>query len=117
MVNVHPIITPLVSKICLALRDLVGMVGERVVNSTAMDINALAKIFHTDARALDMPAGVTDAPRAIPLKLLIVKLGLCKPKHEVRLISLVSVLLNALSNAYLKVFLLEVVEALILIEL
>ena len=63
-----------------------------------------------------MPTGVAYAPRAVPLKLLIVKLGLGKPKNEVRLVSLVSVLLNALANANLKVFLLEVVEDVILLK-
>ena len=46
-----------------------------------------------------MPARVAHTPRGIPLKLLIVKLRLCEPQHKVSLVALVSVLLNALTNA------------------
>ena len=117
VVNVEPIIAPLVTDERLTLRDLVGVVGERVVNSAAVDIEVLAKILHTDARALDVPAGVTDAPRAIPLELLIVELGLCEPEHEVCLVSLVGVLFNALADSDLEVLFLEIVENVVLPEL
>jgi hypothetical protein len=82
-----------------------------------MDVKILAEMLHTDARALDVPAGVAYTPGAIPLELLIVKLGLSEPKHEVCLIFLVLILLNALADTYLEVLLLEVVENVVLIEL
>ena len=64
-----------------------------------------------------MPAGVSYAPRRIPLKRLIFKFGLCKPKHEVVFIALVGVLLNALTNADCKVILVKVVEYILSVEL
>ena len=64
-----------------------------------------------------MPAGVADSPRGIPFKLLVVKLGLGEPENKVCLVSLICVLLNALANAYLKIFLLEVIEHVIFIQL
>ena len=53
----------------------------------------------------------------VPFKLLIVKLGLCKPKNKVSLVLLVSVLLNALANSDLKILLAEIVENIVLSEL
>ena len=64
-----------------------------------------------------MPAGVTDTPGGIPLKLLILELGLCEPKNEVSLISLISVCLNAIADADLKVLFVKVVEDIILFKL
>ena len=105
------------SEISLALRYFVGVVRECIVDTAAVDIESLAEVLHTDAGAFDVPAGVTDTPRAIPFKLLVVELGFCKPKHEIRLVFLVSVFLNALANTDLKVFLAEIVENVILREL
>ena len=117
MKHVEPVVAPLVSNICLGLCDFISVVGERVVDTAAVDIKVFAKVLHADTRAFDMPTGIADAPRRIPLKLLRIELGLCKPKHEVCLVSLVGVLLNALSNAYLKVFFLEIVENVVLLKL
>ena len=113
----EPIIAPLVTYIRLTLGNFVGVVGESVIYAAAMDIEILAKIFHAYARAFDVPAGVSDTPRAIPLELLIVKLGLCEPENEVRLVFLVCVLLNALTDTDRKIVLLEVVENVVLLQL
>ena len=64
-----------------------------------------------------MPAGVTHAPRAVPLKLLIVKFGFCKPEHEISTVALVAVSLNALTDSDLKVVLVEIVECIVIIKL
>ena len=64
-----------------------------------------------------MPAGVADAPRGIPLERLILELRLRKPQDEVVLVALVAVLLNALAHADREVFLVEVVENIIFLEL
>ena len=64
-----------------------------------------------------MPAGIADAEGRIPLKLLVLELGLGKPENEVGLIALVSVLLDALAHSYLKILLLEVVENVVLLYL
>ena len=70
----EPVVTPLVAEISLALRDFVGVMREHVVDAAAVNVKIFTKEFHTYARALNVPAGVTDTPRAIPLKLLVVKL-------------------------------------------
>ena len=113
----EPIIAPLMPHKSLTLCDLVGVVGEGVIYAAAVDVKILAQMLHTDARALDVPAGVTDTPGAVPLELLIVKLGLSEPKHEVCLVLLVLILFNALADTYLEILLLEVVENVVLIEL
>ena len=60
-----------------------------------------------------MPSGIADTPGARPLELLIVELGLCEPKNEIGAVALVAVSLNALANADLEVFLVEVVESVV----
>ena len=117
MMNVEPILAPLVAKGCLRLSDLVGVVGECVVDTTAVNIKILTEELGCNARALDVPTGITDAPRRIPLKLLIVKLRLCEPKHEVRLILLIFVSLYAVTNTYLKILFLKVIEDIVLLKL
>ena len=62
-----------------------------------------------------MPAGITDAPWAVPLKFLVVKLGFCKPEYEIGLVFLVAVLFNTFTNAYCKVFFLEIIENVVLL--
>ena len=74
MKNVYPPVAPLVTEISLRLSDLVCVVGECVINTAAVDIKLLSEMLHRDAGALDMPAGIANAPGAVPLKLLIVKL-------------------------------------------
>ena len=66
----EPIIAPFVTEISLALRYFVGVVRESVVNAAAMDIKVLAEIFERNSRALDVPARISDAPRAVPFQLL-----------------------------------------------
>ena len=115
--NVEPVFAPLVTEGGLTLSYLVGMVREGVVYSSAMDVKVFAEVLSRNAGAFDMPTGISYSPGRIPLKLLILKLRLGKPKHEVRLVSLVSVRLNAIANAYLEVVLLEVVKEVIFIKL
>ena len=117
MMNVEPVLAPLVTKGSLGLGNLVGVVGELVINSSAVNITILAEVLACNAGALDVPAGIADAPRRIPLKLLIVKLRLGKPKNEVCLVALVIVLLNAIAYADLKILFLEVVENVVLFKL
>jgi hypothetical protein len=45
MVNVEPILTPLVTERGFALRNLVRVVRERIVNSSAMNIKIFAKML------------------------------------------------------------------------
>ena len=46
-----------------------------------------------------MPARITDTPRAIPLKLLIVELRLGKPQHEIRLVPFIGILTHIIALA------------------
>ena len=113
----EPVAAPLVTEGSLALRYLVGMVGECVIYSTAVDIKILAEMLSCNAGALDMPTGITKAEGGLPLKLLIVELGLGKPKNEVCLISLVSVLLYSVAHANGKLVLGKVVKHIVLLQL
>ena len=67
MQHVEPMFAPLVAKIGFTLRDFVGVVWKCVVDTTAVDIKILARVFYRNRRALDVPTWVTDTPRAIPL--------------------------------------------------
>ena len=104
-------------EICLALRDLVRVVREGVVYAAAVDIEPLAEIFERYCRAFDMPAGITDAPRAFPFQLLRVELRFCEPEHEISLIALISVRLDALADAHGKVFLFKIVKNVVFFKL
>ena len=70
----EPVIAPLVSEISLGLRDLIGVVRKGVVDPAAVDIEIFAEVLHAYAGALNVPAGISHAPRAVPFEFLIVKL-------------------------------------------
>ncbi len=88
MLNVEPVAAPLVAEVRLALRYFVCVMRENVVNAAAMYIEALAEVFERNARALDVPAGISEAPRAFLFELLVLELGLGEPKDEVGLVPL-----------------------------
>ena len=64
--NVKPMATPLVSERGLALRYLIGVVRKGVIYTAAMNIKIFAEMLFCDARALNMPTGISDSPRGIP---------------------------------------------------
>jgi hypothetical protein len=97
--NVEPVVAPLVTEKSLALGNFICVVGEYIVNAAAMDVEILAAMLHTDAGAFNVPSGITDTPGAVPLKLLIVELGLCKPENEVALVTLACILSNVVAYA------------------
>ena len=74
MMNVEPIVTPLVPEGRLALSYFVGVMRESVINSAAVDIKILAKMLSRNTGAFDMPTGIAYSKRRIPFKLLVVKL-------------------------------------------
>jgi hypothetical protein len=115
--NVEPVIAPFMAEISLALCDFVCVMRESVVDSAAVKIEIFAEILHAYAGALNVPAGISDAPRRIPFKFLIVELGACEPENEVSLIALVFVVFNAFTDAYCEIFLLEVIENVVFFEL
>ena len=94
----HPVFAPGVAQVRLRLGDLVGMVGESVVDAAAVDVQVLPQILHGDTGALDVPAGVSHPPGGVPLEGLILELGLGEPQHKVVLVALVGVLLHALTD-------------------
>jgi hypothetical protein len=63
MVNVKPVIAPLVPKRRLALSYLVRMMRKSVIYTAAVNIKILAKMLSCNTRALNMPAGIADTPR------------------------------------------------------
>ena len=115
--NVEPMSAPFVAIGCLALSDLVGVVRERIVYATAMEIDILAKVLPCYARTFNVPAGIANAPGGIPFQLLVLKLGFGEPKNKVGLVALVGVLLYAVAYTNLKILLLEIVEYIILFKL
>ena len=117
MKHMEPVVAPLVPDVCLALGNLVGVVGERIVDSAAVNVQLFAQIFQRDAGALNMPAGITDSPRAFSFKLLGIKFGLCEPKHKIRLVSLICVSLDAVAHADRQILFLKIVENIVFIEL
>ena len=64
-----------------------------------------------------MPAGVADAPRAVPFQLLVVEFGFREPEDEILLVVLRKVLFNALADAGEEVFALVLVENVVFVEL
>ena len=63
---VHPVPGKGLAGRALGLRNFVLMVGEDQIHAAAVNIKGLAQIFHAHRRALDMPAGATHAPGALP---------------------------------------------------
>ena len=117
MMHMEPIVAPLMAEGTLALRDLVGVMRECVIDTTAMDIQILTKELLRNTGALNMPTGIAEAEGRFPLQLLIVKLGLGEPKNEVCLVALIGILLNAVTHANLEILLGEVVKYVILFQL
>ena len=71
MLDMEPVIAPLVAEEGLGLGDLVRVMREGIVDAAAVDIQIFTEVLDADARALDVPAGIADAPRGIPLEGLI----------------------------------------------
>ena len=112
--HVEPVAAPFVAEVRLALGDLVGVVGEYVVDAAAVDIDVFAQIFHGDARAFDVPAGVAYPPGAVPFQGLVFKFRLGEPQHEVVLVALVLVFVYPFAHAHFQVFFLKVEELVVL---
>ena len=114
--HVEPIVAPLVAKIAFALSDLVGMVGECIINAAGMNIQILPQMLHGNAGAFNMPAGITHTPGRIPLECLVFKLALGKPQDKVILILLIGILFHTFTNAHIQVFLVVIVKHIILFQ-
>jgi hypothetical protein len=91
--------------------------GKGVVYAAAVNVQILAQMLHGDAGALDVPAGIAHAPGRVPFQGLILKLGLGEPQHKVVFVALVGVLVHAVADAHGQIFLVEVVEDVILLQL
>ncbi|OPZ82106.1 MAG: hypothetical protein BWY77_00332 [bacterium ADurb.Bin431] len=66
-VVVQPVLDEAFTGRRLALGNLAFVVRKLVLHAAAVDVEALAEIFHRHRRALDVPAGKTPAPGAVPL--------------------------------------------------
>ena len=115
--HMEPLGAPGMAQVAFRLGDLVGVVGEGVVDAAAVEVQIFAVILHGDAGALNVPAGIANAPRRIPLQSLILKLGLGEPEDEVILVQLVGVLLHALTDADSQILLVVVIKDIITLEL
>ena len=73
MKNMEPMTAPLMAEVCLTLCNFVGVVGKSIVNTAAMDVKVTAEVLNAYGRALNVPAGITIAPGAVPLKFLVVE--------------------------------------------
>ena len=49
MMNMEPIVAPLMSEICLTLGDFVGMMWKNIIYAAAVDVHIFAEVLHTDA--------------------------------------------------------------------
>ena len=115
--HMEPLGAPGMAQIAFRLGDFIGVVGESVVDAAAVEVQIFAVILHGDAGALNVPAGIANAPRRIPLQSLILKLGLGEPEDEVILVPLVGVLLHALTDADSQILLVVVIKDIITLEL
>ncbi len=69
---VKPVVHEGLSGCSFALGDFVFVVGEDVVNTTRMDVEMWAKVFHAHGGAFDVPAGSTLAPWAWPTDIAVI---------------------------------------------
>ena len=112
-----PVVAPFLAKVTFRLSNFIGMVGEGVIDSAAMDVKILAEMFHGNAGALDMPAGITDTPGGIPLQSLVFKLGFGEPEDKVILVTLVGIFFNAFAYADGEIFFVKVIKYIVAIKL
>ena len=116
MVNVEPVVAPLVAQIAFGLGDFIGMMGEGVVDAACVDIQLLTQVLHGNAGALDMPAGIPHAPGRVPFQGLVFEFGFGEPENKVVFVLFIQVLFHALPDTHGQVFFVVVVENVILIQ-
>src|SRR5699024_6226972 len=113
----HPVLAPLVPQIGLALGDFIGVVGEGVVDAAAVDIQILTQVFHGDAGALNVPAGVAYAPGGVPLEVLVLSLVLSEADVAVVPFALDCVVINARTDAYIQIQDVVVIENIVPLQI
>ena len=113
----EPKAAPRMSEISFALRDLVRMVRECIIDAAAVYVKIFAEILQADRRAFDMPAGITHAPRTVPLKLLRIEFRFCEPKRKIGFVAFVFVRADAFTDTDFKVFGVMLVENIVLFNL
>lgn len=115
--DMEPEIAPPVPDISLGLCNLVRVVREGIVHPATVNVKIFAAVFEGNGRALDMPAGISHSPRAVPFQLLIVELRFREPERKIGGIALVRVLSDALSHTDLKVVGIVLAENIVLFQL
>ncbi|OPZ69709.1 MAG: hypothetical protein BWY83_01890 [bacterium ADurb.Bin478] len=66
-VVVHPITDKRLAAGRFALRDFAFVMGKLILHAAAVNVKGFAQVFGRHGRALDVPAGKTAAPGAVPL--------------------------------------------------
>src|SRR6266566_5284350 len=79
----HPEIRESRAHARLGLRDLVGMVDRNMVLAATVNVEEIAEVSLRHRRALDMPAGETLSPGALPFHLALFARRRELPQREV----------------------------------
>ena len=117
MLDMEPVIAPAMTEEGFTLGNFIGMMREDIVYAAAVNIQMLAEILKSNAGALNVPARITYAPGAVPLKSLILKLGLGKPKNKVVFVLFIGVFVHIISYANQKVIFVVSCENIVIIKL
>ena len=65
--RVHPVACKCLPRCTLALRNLIRVMHRDVIITTTVNIKCLAEVLHRHRRTLNMPSGIANTPRGIPL--------------------------------------------------
>ena len=116
MVNMEPVVAPLMAQIAFRLGNLVGVMRECIVNAAGVNIQVFPQVFHGNAGAFNVPARIAHTPGRIPFQGLVFKFGFGEPKDKVIFILLVGVLFHAFPDTDCQVFFIMVVKNIIFFQ-
>ena len=85
---VQPVADERLARRRLGLSDLVGVVDGDVVRASGVDVELLAQVLGRHGGALDVPAGKSPPPRAVPFHLPVRVGGAELPEREIGLVAL-----------------------------
>ena len=117
VMHMEPLRAPGMPQEGFRLCNLIGVVGEGIINAAAVQIQVFPIVLHGNAGALNVPAGVANTPGGIPLQCLILEFALGKPQHEVVPIALVGIFLHTFPHAYGQILFIVVVEDVVPLQL
>ena len=79
MVDMEPVLAPLMSQICLALRDLIRVMGKDIIDTAAVEIEGFAEVLDADAFAEFKEHGIFDQETAGKFKKMLQSGGTVDP--------------------------------------